>query len=65
MTTHTADLGHRFDTAHAARALAQRFLPLDHASASAARPDWLTRLAAWAERQPNHHRLGSCWTLQR
>lgn len=26
-----------------------------------AMPSWLERLAAWAERQPQHHRLGS-WT---
>jgi hypothetical protein len=25
-------------------------------------PSWLERLAAWAERQPYHRRLGS-WTL--
>ena len=62
MTAHSADFGRRFDTPRAARALTQRSLPLDAATAS--RPDWLTRLAAWAERQPNHHRLGS-WTLLR
>ena len=64
MTTHTAEIGRHFDMPRATRALAQRFMPLDR-QAAAARPDWLTRLATWAERQPNHHRLGSCWTLQR
>jgi hypothetical protein len=59
MTAHTADFGRRFDAPRAARAPAQRARPLDAPTAS--RPDWLTRLATWAERQPNHHRLGS-WT---
>jgi hypothetical protein len=27
--------------------------------ASATAPGWLERLAQWAERQPQHHRLGS------
>jgi hypothetical protein len=35
-------------------ATAQTALP-HHAS-------WTERLAAWAERQPNHRRLG-CWTV--
>ncbi len=31
---------------------------------SSARPGWMARLAAWSERQPMHHRLGS-YTLSR
>jgi hypothetical protein len=65
MTDHTADFGLRFDTPREVRALAERFMPLDRVPvASGVREDWLTRLAAWAERQPQHHRLGS-WTLHR
>jgi len=33
-------------------------------SAPATPPDWLSRLAAWAESQPAHRRLG-CWTRLR
>ncbi|MDO9071716.1 MAG: hypothetical protein Q7U73_00485 [Rubrivivax sp.] len=34
-----------------------------HASArgaAAPAPSWLERLAAWADRQPMHHHVGSC-----
>lgn len=27
-------------------------------------PDWLDRLAVWAERQPMHHRMGSYLRLR-
>jgi hypothetical protein len=65
MTTHTADFGLRFETSPTAAYRPARAMPMDRsASAAAARPDWLTRLALWAERQPQHHRLGS-WTLHR
>lgn len=41
-------------------------LPQTHrrpAPAAAAPAPWLERLAAWAERQPMHHHMGSCGRL--
>jgi hypothetical protein len=44
--------------------IARRSMPLQAPFAStqpiaSARPDWMARLAAWAEKQPMHRRLGS------
>jgi hypothetical protein len=65
MTTHTAHLGFHLDASHAARPMRPLFMPVSQTPvAQNVRVDWLTRLADWAERQPQHHRLG-CWTLQR
>jgi hypothetical protein len=65
MTTHTADHGFHFKTLRAAFGVAQRPATQGRPRAeTAARTDWMERLAAWAERQPNHHRLGS-WMLMR
>ena len=60
MNTRTADRGLHFNTPRAALDLQQRRA----SPAPATRTDWMERLAAWAERQPNHHRLGS-WMLMR
>jgi hypothetical protein len=65
MTTHTANHTLRFETSLVRAAFVQRPLAPQRAPAkTAAQPDWLERLAAWAERQPMHHHLGS-WMLQR
>jgi hypothetical protein len=60
MNARTADHGLRFKTPGTPLAALRR----PTAPATAARTDWMERLAAWAERQPNHHRLGS-WLLMR
>jgi hypothetical protein len=65
MTTHTANHTLRFEMSLVPAAFVQRPLALHRATApTAAQPDWLERLATWAERQPRHHHLGS-WMLQR
>jgi formate-dependent nitrite reductase cytochrome c552 subunit len=60
MTTRTADHGLHFHAPRAALDILQR----RQSPAPACRTDWMARLAAWAERQPRHHRLGR-WTLMR
>jgi len=56
MNTHTAPHGLSFPIPRSA----QRPATLVRAPASTAvRASWLERLAAWAERQPAHHRMGS------
>jgi hypothetical protein len=65
MNARTADYGLRFPAAQVAQGLRQPSLPRARAAIeTVARPDWIDRLAAWAERQPSHHRLGS-WMLMR
>jgi hypothetical protein len=65
MTTRTADHGFHFKTPRTAFGLAQYPVTQDRARTGAVNlTDWMARLAAWAERQPNHHRLGS-WMLMR
>ena len=65
MTTHTATHGFHFKTLRTGFGVVHR--PATQArprTETASLTDWLARLAAWAERQPNHHRLGS-WMLMR
>ena len=65
MTTHTANHGFHFKTLRAGLGVVTRPATQDPRRAeTAARADWMERLAAWAERQPNHRRLGS-WMLMR
>jgi len=65
MTTRTADHGFHFKALRAAFGLVRHPATQDSARAKAASlEDWMERLAAWAERQPNHHRLGS-WMQMR
>ena len=65
MTAHTANFGLRLDASRAAGSPRAAFVPSSRAPVvTDTATDWLTRLAAWAERQPQHHRLGS-WLLQR
>jgi hypothetical protein len=65
MTTHTANHGFHFKTLRAGLWVMHRPTTQDlRCAETAARADWIERLAAWAERQPNHHRLGS-WMLMR
>lgn len=65
MTTHTANNGFPFKTLRAGLGVVHNPASQDPRCAeTAARADWMERLAAWAERQPNHHRLGS-WMLMR
>lgn len=62
MSTHTAPFG-----IHLPRL--RRVLPVPQSARSPARAaaapatPWLERLAAWAERQPLHHHVGSCLWL--
>jgi hypothetical protein len=58
MSTHTAHFGIGLPRLHRAPTLPQASRP---ARTAAPALPWLARLAAWAERQPQHHRLGS-WT---
>jgi hypothetical protein len=62
MSSHTAPFG--FDL-HSLRTL--RHTPqVAHTRAvadAAPTTTWLERLAGWAERQPLHHRMGSCGCL--
>lgn len=65
MTTHTATHGFHFKTLRTGVGVVRH--PAAQArprTETASLTDWLARLAAWAERQPNHHRLGS-WMLMR
>lgn len=56
MNSHTAPHGLILPVPRAAR----RPVAVRQAPAPAARPaSWIERLAAWAERQPVHHRVGS------
>ena len=65
MTTRIADHGFHFKTLRTAFGLVQYPTAQDRPRAQTATlTDWMARLAAWAERQPNHHRLGS-WMLMR
>jgi hypothetical protein len=57
MNTRTAHFGIVFDSPRAA----QRSPRPSPAAALRPAPGLLERLAAWSERQPMHHRLGS-WT---
>ena len=62
MTSHAIHHGLSFDTLRAALHLPQLQLPLPAMQRRAeffARPGLMERLAAWAERQPEHHRMGS------
>lgn len=60
MNAHVAHVGLSIRRA-AQVSLTQRRAPRvsSWSPASAVRPGWLELLAAWAERQPMHHRLGS------
>jgi hypothetical protein len=65
MTTHTADHGFHFTALRAAFGVAHCPATQERLRAgTVVDAGWMERLAAWAERQPNHHRLGS-WTLMR
>jgi len=60
MSSHTTSFG-----LHSLRTLLhtpQAARPRAVAAAAPATP-WLERLAGWAERQPLHHRVGSCGCL--
>ncbi len=61
MSTHTAPFGIDLPSLRHALHLA----PTARRPARAAAPTlpWLERLAAWAERQPRHHHVGSCGRL--
>ncbi len=65
MTTHIAHHGLRFKPLRAPLNFLRHPAPQVSAAApTAAAPGWVERLAMWAERQPQHHRLGS-WTVHR
>lgn len=62
MNTRLAHLGFGFNTPRATSRALLRPVPLTPSAASfPVAPGVLERLAAWSERQPSHHRLGS-WT---
>jgi hypothetical protein len=60
MNAHVAHVGPSIRRA-AQVSLPQRRVPgvSPWSRTSAVRPGWLELLAAWAERQPMHHRMGS------
>ncbi len=58
MNTHTAHHAFGFGALRHALHLPQRAAPAPTA-AGAVTQGWMARLAAWAERQPVHHRMGS------
>ena len=58
MTTLTHAQGARTATARAAPRPTMQARA--NTGAKVSRPSWLDRLAAWADRQPAHHRMG-CW----
>jgi len=62
MSSHTAPFG--FDL-HRLRTLLHTPQVAHARAVAAAAPatTWLERLAGWAERQPLHHRVGSCGRL--
>jgi hypothetical protein len=60
MSTHTASFGSVIPHLRSALHRPQTRGSPARAAAAPATP-WLERLAAWADRQPLHHRLGS-WT---
>jgi hypothetical protein len=65
MTTHTATHGFQFKTQRTGVAVVRHPAAQERPrTETAALTGWMARLAAWAERQPNHHRLGS-WMLMR
>ena len=65
MTARAADHGFHFKTLRNAFELVHYPATRDRAHVEpASLTDWMARLAAWAERQPNHHRLGS-WMQMR
>jgi len=62
MNTRLAHFGFGFNTPRASsHALLRPAQTMSSAAAFPAEPGLLERLAAWYERQPPHHRLGS-WT---
>jgi hypothetical protein len=64
MTTHIANLTLRFQMSPPRTVLVQRPQAVSRVpQTTAATPGWLDRLAAWSERQPMHHHLGS-WMLR-
>ena len=61
MSAQVVHHGVRFSSRAVAMPLPQRrptVAPVRFAG-SPTKPTWLERLAAWAERQPMHHRMGS------
>ncbi len=62
MNTRTAHFGSSFHAPHAAlRPFRRAPEPAQAPVQAATHPGWVERLAAWADRQPMHHRMGS-WT---
>lgn len=59
MSSHTAPFGLGLPSLHTLLRKPQVAHPQARAATAPAQP-WLERLAAWAERQPRHHHLGSC-----
>jgi hypothetical protein len=62
MSTHTAHFGFGLHGLRARLHMPPATRAGQRAPAAPATP-WLERLAAWAERQPRHHHLGSCHCL--
>ena len=65
MTTRTADHGFAFKSLRTGYGVVRHTATQDRARTEpACLAGWMERLAAWAERRPNHHRLGS-WMQMR
>lgn len=60
MNSHAIHHGLSFDALRAALHLPHQLpLPAMQRAEFFAPPGWMERLAVWAERQPEHHRMGS------